>query len=271
MSEFAYLPKDGGISWLDARRREGHVPAAIHMHDHEELLFIATPCRCRAVNNGTEHWIQGPALLRHGAGTFHEITEVQGDYAARAVFFHPQLLEGLPEELTFGEILFSGDFLAQPLTQTQAADFSVLLDLLVSGPHQRRLPILLALLAQAAHCTGQDTLRCHTRRTYLFDIIALLEATPEEKHPLADLAERFHVSSTKLKTDFTRLTGVSLKTFHSRIRLQKAATLLRGTTQEQAAIAAACGYADESHLIAAFRKVYGITPGQWRKHAKKQA
>ncbi len=265
MSQFAYLPKNGGISHMVARRREGHVPAAIHMHDHEELLLITTPCRCRVVNNGTSHWVQGPALLRHGAGTFHEIVEVQGDYQSRVVFFHPQVLEGLPEALVFAETLFAGDLLAQPLTQAQAAEFTPLLDLLSTGPAARQLPMLLAILAQAESCLGPDALRCRARQTYIFDIVALLEASPEEKHPLAQLAERFHVSTTKLKTDFSRLTGVSVKTFHSRIRLQKAATLLRGTSMEQAAIAAACGFADESHLIAAFRKAWGTTPGQWRR------
>jgi len=265
MSQFAYLPKDGGISHMAARRKDGHVPAAIHMHDHEELLLITSPCRCRVVNNGSSLWVQGPALLRHGAGTFHEIVEVQGDYQGRVVFFHPQVLEGLPESLAFSQSLFAGDFLAQPLTAKQAEAFIPLLDLLSEGPAQRQLPMLLAILAQAESCLSQESVRLQARQTYVFDIISLLEATPEEKHSLSQLAERFHVSATKLKTDFSRLTGVSLKTFHSRIRLQKAAALLRGSAMEQAAVAASCGFADESHLIAAFRKAYGTTPGRWRR------
>lgn len=263
--EFTYLPKGESVCCLKSSRRQGHTPAAIHMHDHDELLFITSPCRCRVVNNGTSLWVQGPAVLRHAAGTFHEIVEILGEYHARVVFFHPQVLEGLPEQLQIPTSVTAPDLLVQPLTEAQRDDFLPLLELLARRPISQKLPLLLCVLEQTARVLDAGAASISTRQSYVFDAVELLQERPEEKHTLADMAQRFHVSQTKLKTDFRRITGVSLKTFHTRVRIRKAMVLLRTTAREQAAVAAACGFADESHFIDAFRKACGTTPGQWRR------
>lgn len=46
-------------------------------------------------------------------------------------------------------------------------------------------------------------------------------------------------------------------------RLDRARTLLRAG-DPLAEIAAACGFADQSHLTRQFRKTFGVTPGRWR-------
>ena len=57
-------------------------------------------------------------------------------------------------------------------------------------------------------------------------------------------------------------------TFRMQIQLQSAKFMLINTKQSLAQIAVACGFTDESHLIRAFRKEYGITPGTFRKEHK---
>ncbi|MDE2031612.1 MAG: helix-turn-helix transcriptional regulator, partial [Pseudomonas sp.] len=52
-----------------------------------------------------------------------------------------------------------------------------------------------------------------------------------------------------------------------RLRLERAATLLRQNTLPLSDIALAVGFNDQSALTHAFRAAYGMPPAQWRKQA----
>jgi AraC-like DNA-binding protein len=43
--------------------------------------------------------------------------------------------------------------------------------------------------------------------------------------------------------------------------------MLRGSETSLADIALACGFADQSHFTRTFTRVFGISPGAWRKLA----
>ena len=89
-----------------------------------------------------------------------------------------------------------------------------------------------------------------------------------ESPTLEDLCQAFHISPTKLKTDFKRFTGMPVMAYRNRIRLEKARVMLTTTPMPQAQVAYACGFADESYFIRAFKKHYGITPAVCRKGAE---
>jgi AraC family transcriptional regulator len=78
---------------------------------------------------------------------------------------------------------------------------------------------------------------------------------------LADLAglSRFHLLRVFRKaygeTPLQRLT---------RLRMERAKTLLASTTQPVTAIALKCGYSSPTHFSAAFRRCVGVTPSAWR-------
>lgn len=54
-----------------------------------------------------------------------------------------------------------------------------------------------------------------------------------------------------------------------RIRLQKAAMLLKSQADTVLSIALSCGFQSEPHFIAAFKKYYDKTPSQYRQNETK--
>lgn len=80
---------------------------------------------------------------------------------------------------------------------------------------------------------------------------------------LPKLAKLAGVSISQLERDFRRLFGLSLRDYHARIRVERAASLLAGK-KSIAAIAQACGYADHSAFTRRFRQAVGQTPSEFR-------
>lgn len=64
---------------------------------------------------------------------------------------------------------------------------------------------------------------------------------------------------------FRHTTGVPPFRWLRAYRVERAKELLRGTSLSLAAIAAACGFADQSHFTRTFSAATGATPGSWRR------
>lgn len=82
---------------------------------------------------------------------------------------------------------------------------------------------------------------------------------------LAQLSEKFKVSSTYLSRFFSRRTQYNFVEYLHRIRLKKAKQLLENTNKNVSDIAIEVGYTDSHSLIRAFKKYENITPGKFRE------
>lgn len=84
---------------------------------------------------------------------------------------------------------------------------------------------------------------------------------------VASLAEEAGLSRSVFAARFTRLVGEPPLAYLTRLRMQKAATLLReGATLAQAS--RLTGYASEASFSHAFRQWSGVAPGAWRRSLK---
>ncbi|GIG41709.1 helix-turn-helix domain-containing protein [Cellulomonas phragmiteti] len=77
------------------------------------------------------------------------------------------------------------------------------------------------------------------------------------------LCERFGMAERALQRLLRRRTGLSPKWLIQRRRLHEAAERLRAGQVSVAQVAAQLGYADQPHLTRDFRRVTGLTPGQF--------
>lgn len=98
------------------------------------------------------------------------------------------------------------------------------------------------------------------------NLIDYLERHYSEDISLGELAERkYFVSISYLSRLFKEYTGQNFMKYLIRLRMEKARKFLECSQMEISDIAACTGYNDPSHFTQTFRKVYGISPKEYRK------
>jgi AraC-like DNA-binding protein len=83
-------------------------------------------------------------------------------------------------------------------------------------------------------------------------------------HRLAELARLLNVSPYHLARSFRAATGWSLHEYRTSLRLRAVVDILVDPTTDLAALARDAGFANHSHLTAAFRRQFGVTPSAAR-------
>jgi AraC family transcriptional regulator len=95
----------------------------------------------------------------------------------------------------------------------------------------------------------------------------LIEAGLDGDLPLAVLAAEVGLSVPHFTRAFRASLGVPPHRYLLKRRLERAREMLLGGGLGLADIAAAAGFSSQAHMTAAFRKEFGITPGQFRTQA----
>ena len=87
-------------------------------------------------------------------------------------------------------------------------------------------------------------------------------------HTAADLAARCGCSARHLNKLFRGLFGVSVRAKQSELRLMKARQLLAESDLRVAQVANASGFREQGGFSMAFKKRFGVTPTEWRRHSR---
>ncbi|MBV8624585.1 MAG: helix-turn-helix transcriptional regulator [Herbaspirillum sp.] len=93
---------------------------------------------------------------------------------------------------------------------------------------------------------------------------AYIEAHLSENITVATLASLCHMSGSCFSRVFKASTGHTLCQWITRVRLQRARTLLASSTLSIAEIANAIGFHDQSHFVRKFKQVNGVSARDWR-------
>lgn len=109
--------------------------------------------------------------------------------------------------------------------------------------------------------TDIDLLPKHIRRT-----IDYMMHHYREQISLSQLANYAFVSETYLSAEFSRLTGYTLVSFLNLLRLNASKELLTTTDTPLGEIALSVGITDVFYYSRLFKRFFGVTPGQYRKH-----
>ncbi len=128
----------------------------------------------------------------------------------------------------------------------------------------KALEFLCAISADATEASSSPVAKVPTAEA----VAALREEllTLQGRVPLlSELASRFGVSARTLNEEFRRNYGASIYTFLMDHRLAEAHQVLQKTDLPMKALAANIGYSHVNHFIHAFRRKYGVPPGQVRR------
>ncbi|WP_310551476.1 helix-turn-helix domain-containing protein [Paenibacillus glufosinatiresistens] len=134
----------------------------------------------------------------------------------------------------------------------EAGNFSLVL-------WQRRLMELLTEL-----CAEFRLSRTSDSRIVL-EIRDYLDRNFERELTLQHIAERFYLSRENVSRKFKQVTGENLSDYLTRLRIDKAKSLIRHTDIRLSQVAERVGYEDEKYFSRVFKKATGLTPREYRK------
>ena len=118
----------------------------------------------------------------------------------------------------------------------------------------------------------EDHQRLETHARYAIDspklaeIVRLMECAVENPLDIRQLANRVGISVRQVERLFREQIGTSPKAFYLDLRLARARTLLRQTVNPVIGIALDCGFGSTSHLCHAYKRAFGISPTDERRH-----
>ncbi len=92
----------------------------------------------------------------------------------------------------------------------------------------------------------------------------LMWATLDRPLRLRELADTANVSEFHLSHAFTYTVGMPPHRFHSALRMQEAARLLRSDDRSVTQVAMSLGFDDPAYFARLFRRHHGATPTAWR-------
>jgi len=96
-------------------------------------------------------------------------------------------------------------------------------------------------------------------------MVRFMEERLHENIGLQDIADALQLSTSSVSSIFKQETGYSIYEYLTKLRIEKAAELLTGTSLKIAEIAASVGYQNENSFIRSFRKAKSVTPGKFRE------
>jgi AraC-like DNA-binding protein len=287
-----YCRSDLGAPW--GFRVDGSAAAKFHLVlSGQAMLTVDGPGQ-----TAVELTAGDLVLLAHGSG---HLVQDRGDSPAPPLA--DILADRSPERLTYGgdgprtSLLCGGFMLASGLPDDP---LGLLPPLLVFGPAaagsaRRWVEPVLALLrdeaaadapgAMAVLAKMADVFLTEIVRGYLSGLdalaaavppatggdpsvgaaIALLRAQPGAPWTVADLARKVGLSRTALAVRFRDTVGEPPMSYLSRVRLGQAAGYLSTTDKTVGQIARLVGYESEASLSKAFRRAFGLPPGEYRR------
>ena len=96
-------------------------------------------------------------------------------------------------------------------------------------------------------------------------VIEFSELNLSKEISLSALAEENGVSESYLSKKFKKETGITFGNYIAKKRCEKAALMLKETALQIQEISAYVGYPDNNYFIKVFKKLYNVTPSEYRK------
>jgi AraC family transcriptional regulator len=275
------------------------------LHDDRELSGSGIRFYRKRGPGGAPHWVETPAsdrgyLLGMSLSGGHTRRIQDGRQATRHQFEQDALYVRNFADPYRAELRGSFDFLLVELSRTALDQVTedagcgaidglnvatACRDELLSGLLRVLLPVLerpaeastllldqitLAIGTRVAERYGERRLPVAARSRRLSraqESLAkeMLRGRLDGELAIADVAQACGLSRSYFSTAFRETLGQTPHQWLTAQRIQRACELMAGSQTPLAEIAAACGFADQSHFTRVFARVTGQPPAQWRR------
>lgn len=101
---------------------------------------------------------------------------------------------------------------------------------------------------------------------YIRSALRYMAENYDQPLSLSQMADTVGLSKSYFSTLFHEIVGVSFREHLCRIRVEESKRLLLSSEYSLTDIAAAMGFTDQSHYCKTFKRIVGVTPGQFRGH-----
>lgn len=252
----------------------------LHFHDAHELLIIEQG-QYKIYSPQLVYEGEGPCIVFFKLGTYHGAVRSNCEtipYIFHVMNFRQSVLDGMPGHPVCADKCFDISTIVIPIDKETLQLFLPMLSriealsdykygspmpLLMNGYFAAVLNYIYELIAdgKGIFFNGEGD-----EENYISKVIkATLESINKGGYPtVTTLAEQFHVSSTKLSRDFSKITGISIKQMIDTLRLERIKGLLR-EGKSNIEVAELCGFSNSDYLIQFFNKHMNMSPGAYRQ------
>ncbi len=129
---------------------------------------------------------------------------------------------------------------------------------------------LLLYLARLYERTVNGETATSTKNERIDELIKYIQSNFGSRITLEYLAEYAHLTPEYLSRYFKKVTGKNLSEFIAEVRIEKAKYRLRTSSWPVSQVCEYCGYGSESNFQKAFRKMVGMSAGEYRKSFQKK-
>lgn len=257
---------------------------AVQRHWHHEIEFLKIRKGSYTVELNLENYrLKEGDFCLINSGELHKMDGDVPDTAHDAVIFHPNILafsyhdeiqdevidpllsqtDSLPHVIPVGaegyrEVTALYDqVMAAGLSGTEGWYFAAKMKLLefICELYRNRL-IVPSYRAQNA--AEKDRIDRYKR------IVSYIQENYEKRVTLDQLAEAAQCTPQSLCRFFKGIAGVSPIQYLIQYRVEQAGRMLKDSTKSVLEISLDCGFSNVSYFIRQFRKIMGVTPGEYR-------
>lgn len=250
-----------------------------HLHDGIEIMFTRRGAGFCSVNTHTFPLVPGDFYLMGEKDVHAFLFRHDGDYNTIAFHrscFTPEELETLSrfkcfEGVTNPDFSFRTKYTFPPAVCSQLYQIldAAHSELLARQPMFRQMAksLLWQFLILAGRKSSEASGMVFSGEL-TGEILDFIAANYTGNITLEQLGAKFGYSAEYIGRAFKRKTGMNITEYLTFFRVEKACSLLTGSSLNIAEIAAACGFFDNSHFCRNFRKIIGVPPSEYRNSKK---
>jgi AraC-like DNA-binding protein len=234
-----------------------------HSHANWELVFHKHVKGKTCLADGASYAFEGQSIVLYAAGQKHDqIGRRSGVDHCIHLNIHEELAEQLSPCLV-SPVIHDNDLITNCLSLTRtrlsrSAASQYALDCQASFVLTRFLQVI-----QARENTQRS---CHD--DYVVKAQEYILGNFRKIQSVKSVAEYVGISYDHLRHIFIEHTGITLNQYLINARIERSRQLLEHSTLNQSQIAQMAGLSNEQYFNACFKKIYGLTPGQYRKQVR---